>query len=254
MERVVDLTGAVNFRDFGGYAAADGATVRRGLLFRCGQLASLSQEALAQFAELGIDVICDLRRPDEREVDPTPVPHHVSRRVEIPMDPGSATQLRDSLRAGYVDVSQRVDFMRTITRELARDHVEGYSSMFAALLEHAPGGFLVHCTAGKDRTGVGVALILLALGVPRETVIHDYMLTNEVMDFEAFILPRIRQNLGHDNIDVEGARVLSGVREEYIVAALDEMESACGSLEAYLERAIGLTRRDVDALRTHYLT
>jgi protein-tyrosine phosphatase len=99
-----------------------------------------------------------------------------------------------------------------------------------------------------------VALILLALGVPRETVIHDYMLTNDVMDFEAFILPRIRQNLGHDNIDVEGARVLSGVREEYIMAALEEMESACGSLEAYLERAIGLTRGDVDALRAHYLS
>ena len=80
------------------------------------------------------------------------------------------------------------------------------------------------------------------------------MLTNDVMDFEAFILPRIRQNLGHDNIDVEGARVLSGVREEYIMAALEEMESACGSLEAYLERAIGLTRGDVDALRAHYLS
>ncbi len=254
MDRVVDLSGAVNFRDFGGYAAADGAKVRRGSLFRCGQLANLSEQALAEFAELGIDVICDLRRPDERETDPTPVPHHVSRRVEIPMDPGSATQLRESLRAGYADVSQRIDFMRTITRELARDHIAGYSSMFAALLEHAPGGFLVHCTAGKDRTGVGVALILLALGVPRETVIEDYMLTNEVMDFEAFILPRIRQNLGHDNIDVEGARVLSGVREEYLVAALDEMESACGSLEAYLQRAIGLTLSDIDVLRDHYLT
>ena len=253
MDRVVDLSGAVNFRDFGGYATVDGATVRRGLLFRCGQLAGLTQEALEQFERLGIEVICDLRRPDEREVDPTPVPHHISRRVEIPMDPGSATQLRESLRAGYADVRQRVDFMRAITRELARDHVEGYSSMFGALLEHAPGGFLVHCTAGKDRTGVAVALILLALGVPREIVIQDYMLTNEVMDFEAFILPRIRENLGHDNIDVEGARVLSGVREEYLVAALEEMENACGSLEAYLERAIGLSSRDLGALREHYL-
>ncbi|NIP14742.1 MAG: hypothetical protein GWM88_08435 [Pseudomonadales bacterium] len=254
MDRVVDLSGAVNFRDFGGYPAADGATVRRGLLFRCGQLAGLTEDSLEQFAGLGIEVICDLRRPDEREMDPTPVPHHVSRRVEIPMDPGSATQLRESLRTGYVDISQRIDFMRTITRELARDHIAGYSSMFDALLNHAPGGFLVHCTAGKDRTGVAVALILLALGVSRERVIHDYMLTNEVMDFEAFILPRIRQNLGHDNIDVEGARVLSGVREEYLVAALEEMESACGSLEAYLERAIGLTPTDLGTLREHYLT
>ena len=252
-DRVVDLPGSVNFRDFGGYDTHDGARVRRGLLFRCGQMSDLTDHAQSKFAELNIRVICDLRRPDERAADPTPVPNHVSRRVEIPIDPGSAIALRDSLGAGEVDVEQRHDFMRAITGELTRDHADSYARMFQALQEHAPGGFLVHCTAGKDRTGVGVALILLALGVPRDVVMHDYLLTNEVIDFETFLLPRLRASLGHDNIDVEGAKVLSGVRPQYLDAALDEMERACGSQDAYLEQAIGLKTAHREELREHFL-
>ena len=142
--------------------------------------------------------------------------------------------------------------MRAITGELTRDHADSYARMFQALQEHAPGGFLVHCTAGKDRTGVGVALILLALGVPRDVVMHDYLLTNEVLDFETFLLPRLRASLGHDNIDVEGAKVLSGVRPQYLDAALDEMERACGSQDAYLEQAIGLKTAHREELREHF--
>ena len=169
------------------------------------------------------------------------------------IDPGSTAMLRTSLADGEVDVEQRQAFMRAITGELTRDHADGYRRMFQALQDHAPGGFLVHCTAGKDRTGVGVALIQLALGVPREVVMEDYLLTNEVIDFETFLLPRLRANLGHDNIDIEGARVLSGVRPEYLNAALDEMERACGSLEAYLEQAMGLGSGQRDDLRDHFL-
>ena len=253
MDRVVDLAGSVNFRDFGGYATSDGARVRRGLLFRCGQMANLTEAAQLQFAELNIDVICDLRRPDERQADPTPVPDHVSRRVEIPIDPASASMLRDSLADRTVDVEQRVAFMRAITAGLTRDHACGYALMFQALQDHAPGGFLVHCTAGKDRTGVGVALIQLALGVPRESIMEDYLLTNEVIDFEAFLLPRLRANLDDDDIDVESAKVLAGVRREYLQGALDEMQRACGSLDAYLEQAIGLKSPQRDKLREQFL-
>ncbi|MDH3642864.1 MAG: tyrosine-protein phosphatase, partial [Gammaproteobacteria bacterium] len=188
MDRLVDLPGSVNFRDFGGYHTHAGTRVRRGLLFRCGQMANLTEDGQSGFAELNIRVICDLRRPDERDADPTPVPHHVSRRVEIPIDPGGTSALRQSLSDGEASVAQRIEFMRAITGELTRDHASSYRLMFRALQDHAPGGFLVHCTAGKDRTGVGVALILLALGVPREVVMEDYLLTNEVIDFETFLL------------------------------------------------------------------
>jgi protein-tyrosine phosphatase len=245
MDRVVDLAGSVNFRDFGGYATADGRRVRRGLLFRCGQMASLTEAAQSQFAELNIDAICDLRRPDEREADPTPVPDHVSRRVEIPIDPASASMLSESLADRTANVEQRVAFMQAITEGLARDHAWGYALMFQTVQNHAP--------AGKDRTGVGVALIQLALGVPRESIMEDYLLTNEVIDFEGFLLPRLRANLGDDSIDVESAKVLSGVCREYLQGSLDEMQRACGSVEGYLEQAIGLSPRAHDTLRDQFL-
>jgi protein-tyrosine phosphatase len=143
--------------------------------------------------------------------------------------------------------------MRAVTAGLTRDHAWGYALMFQALQDHAPGGFLVHCTAGKDRTGVGVALIQLALGVPRESIMEDYLLTNEVIDFEEFLLPRLRASLDDDDIDVESARVLAGVRREYLQGALDEMQRACGSLDAYLEQAIGLKSPQRDRLREQFL-
>ncbi|MCZ6710171.1 MAG: tyrosine-protein phosphatase, partial [Gammaproteobacteria bacterium] len=152
-----------------------------------------------------------------------------------------------------VDVEQRVAFMQAITEGLTRNHAWGYALMFQALQDYAPGGFLVHCTAGKDRTGVGVALIQLALGVSRESIMEDYLLTNEVIDFEGFLLPRLRANLGDDDIDVESAKVLAGVRREYLQGALDEMQRSCGSLEAYLEQAIGLNSRQRDTLRDQFL-
>jgi len=252
MDRVVDLAGAVNFRDFGGYATADGARVRRGVLFRCGHLAGLTDAGRAHFAGLNIRVVCDLRRPDERQADPSAVPH-VTRRVEIPIDPASASMLRDSLADGRLDVEQRVRFMRTITAELTRSHGHAYALMFRALEQHAPGGFLVHCTAGKDRTGVGAALILLALGVPREVVMEDYLLTNEVIDFENFLLPRLRASLGSDEVDLAAARILSGVRREYLDAAFLEMERSCGSVDAYLEKSLGLDPPRRAELREHFL-
>ena len=113
--------------------------------------------------------------------------------------------------------------MIEINRELARVHTAEYTRVFDALWSAGDSGFLIHCAAGKDRTGFGVAAILFALGVPRDVVIDDYLLTNEAMDFERFILPRLRANYGE--IDVEEAKALSGVRLEYIHAALDEVDA-----------------------------
>ena len=98
--------------------------------------------------------------------------------------------------------------------------------MFDALWSAGDDGFLIHCAAGKDRTGFGVAAIQFALGVPRETVIDDYLLTNEAMDFERVHPAAPARKSGTTaTIDVEAAKALSGVRLEYIHAALDEVDA-----------------------------
>ncbi len=251
MKRILDVPGAVNLRDFGGYETTDGRRVRGGVLFRSGMLASLTPAGQAAVRDLRIGVICDLRREAERELEPTPFPSHDPRQVHVSIDPDSAVKLRDALQGSTLDLAARVRFMTEINRELARAHRAEYRRVFGALESAEDRGFLIHCAAGKDRTGFGVAAIQFALGVPRETVIEDYLLTNEAMDFERFILPRLRANYG--DVDIDEAKALSGVREEYIHAALDEVETSYGSFDAYLDGALGIDARRRAALRERYL-
>jgi protein-tyrosine phosphatase len=250
-KRILNVPGAVNLRDFGGYRTRDGARVRAGLLYRSGMLAELTPAGQQQLRSLGISVICDLRRPQERDLEPTPFPSHDPRQVRIEIDPDSAVRLRAALTASVLGVAERIQFMVEINRELARMHTAEYRRVFAALESSGNRGFLVHCSAGKDRTGFGVAAIQLALGVPRETVIEDYLLTNEAMDFERCSLPRLKANYG--DIDLEAARALSGVRAEYIHAALDEVDATFGSFDSYLQDGLGIDARRREALRNRYL-
>ena len=249
-DRVVNLEGAVNFRDFGGYETSDGRCIKRGHLFRCGVMSGLTDAGRESFLELGIGLICDLRRHDERDDDPTPFPEHLQ--LHVPIDPGSAVQMRDSAANPRLDHDQRVAFMRGINVELARDHAAEYRRMLEALLTLHEAAFLVHCTAGKDRTGFGVAIIQLALGVPRALVIEDYLLTNEVIEFESFLLPRVRARYGAQ-ISFADVRAISGVREEYIHAALDTVDEVHGGIDRYLDEALGVGPRMRDQLRERFL-
>jgi protein-tyrosine phosphatase len=251
MKRIIDAPGAINLRDFGGYETNDGQRVRARALYRSGMLAGLTDAGRAAVRALDLGLICDLRRDDECTAEPTPFPAHDPRRVQISIDPGSGIALREEMARTNVGLESRIRYMVEINRELVRDHVTEYRQMFDALGSMGGGAFLVHCAAGKDRTGFGVAAILFALGVPRETIVEDYLLTNDAMDFEGFILPRLKGAYGE--IDIEAAKALSGVRLDYIEAALAEVDATYGSFDGYLEGALGVDARRRAALRARYL-
>ncbi|HEY6599550.1 MAG TPA: tyrosine-protein phosphatase [Pseudomonadales bacterium] len=251
MNRILDVPGAINLRDFGGYETVDGGRVRRSLLYRSGMLAELTRDGQRALRELGIGVICDLRRDDERELEPTPFPAHDPRQVVVSIDPDKAVKARLGVEYSGLEVAERVRYMIEINIDLARLHMQEYRRVFDALWSAGDSGFLIHCAAGKDRTGFGVAAIQLALGVPRETVVEDYLLTNVAMDFERYIVPRLRKH--YAEVDVERARALSGARAEYINAALDALDAEYGSFDAYLERGLGLDAGRRAALRARYL-
>jgi protein-tyrosine phosphatase len=169
----------------------------------------------------------------------------------IELDPDSGVRLREALATEtMLSVPERIRFAIEINRELARVHTAEYRRVFGRSNRRASRDSSC-IAAGKDRTGFGVAAIQLALGVPRETVIEDYLLTNEAKDFEQFILPRLKANYGE--IDVEAARALSGVRAEYIHAAFDEVDATFGSFDNYREVGLGIDARRRDALRNRYL-
>ena len=252
--RIINIPGAINLRDFGGYETTKGRHVRTGRLFRSGTLTHLTPDGQAAFARLDVRLICDLRRADEKQDEPTPMPHGTPDRLEIPIDPGSAGVLDASMKDDSLTATQRIDLMVQINRELAREHTDDYARMFVGLLALEDGGFLVHCAAGKDRTGFACALILHTLGVSEQTVLNDYLLTNLSLDYEHYMLPKLKARFGDTiALDRESIMALAGVRPEYLRAAWSAIEVDFESVEHYIEDAIGLDAAARARLSQRYL-
>ncbi|MEC7212080.1 MAG: tyrosine-protein phosphatase, partial [Pseudomonadota bacterium] len=199
-----------------------------------GAMDRLGEDGIAQFNALGIQTICDLRRPEERAQEPTPDGIR-AKRVEIPMDPGSAIAMRAALADQDLDARARIDFMVAINHELAASHQDDYARLFEALLQTEEGGFLVHCAAGKDRTGFAAALILHALGVEASAILSDYLFTNLALDLEGHVLPRMRRYYGDRPLpDLEAIMAIAGVRPGLRMAVLgvdrmDRFETCYGT-------------------------
>ena len=137
-KRILNFPGAVNLRDFGGIERTR-RPLRVGLLYRSGMLAELTPLGQQQLRALGIGVICDLRRPQERDLEPTPFPIDDPRQVHIELDPDSGV-LREALgdrKERMLGVQERIRFMIEINRELARVHTAEYRRVFEALNRRA---------------------------------------------------------------------------------------------------------------------
>ena len=246
----IPIEGSLNFRDFGGYSTVDGHRLVLGRLFRCGMLSDIPEHAFSDFSALNIDVICDLRRDDETEMSPTPLGPPFEGRRHIPIAPGTSHELRNSMMTEAHSAEERSELMRVITREIATDWTSAYQDVMSALLETEK-GFLIHCTAGKDRTGFGVAIIQLLLGVSHDDVYRDYLLTNQSNG----LIERIRHRMAEQQMDIdEGTlEVIARVRRPYLEAALEGIETEFGGLRGYLE-AIGMGEFEIQELRQRYLT
>ena len=254
----IPIPGAINLRDFGGYDTRDGRKVKKGLLFRCGLMSEIAEHAWDDFAALDIGVICDLRSQEEVDSAPTPAAPPFDCRVHIPIWPGSSTQFQESIRQAQRRPSAEEfrEFMRDVTREIARDHVQAYQQLMSHLGD-ADRGFLLHCSAGKDRTGFGAAIILTMLGVSHETVLHDYLVSNEATELAERARQRMLQELREqglpEQVDESILHVLSGVRAEYLLAAFAEIDNHYGGIQGYLEAA-GIRPTEEHALKQRLLT
>ena len=236
----INVEGSINLRDFGGYRTKNGKTVKKGMLFRCGTMADIPKRAFSDFASLDVGVICDLRSQEETESSPTPAGDPFLCRVHIPIWPGSSTQFQETISGQNNGPSpeQFASFMESITREIARDHVQAYTQLMKELLS-TDRGFLLHCSAGKDRTGFGAAIILTLLGVAQDLVMHDYLVSNESSELFERMRSRMIQSLKDQGmegtIDEQVIKIMSGVRARYLLSAFDEIDTSFGGMEGYLE-------------------
>lgn len=243
MTRLIPLQGVENFRDFGDYAAGAGR-LKKGVLFRAAHQAEATDEDLSHLSSLGIATLVDLRRPNERERAPSRRWDGFSASV-IENDLGATgedpwhTFLKESdlseasIHAYMDEYYRRAPFK-------AR-HLDLFSRYFQAVAK-GEGAVLIHCAAGKDRTGFLAALTHHLLGVHHDDLIEDYLLTNTAVDLVGrapAIARRLHEMTGRVASD-DAVVAFLGVEAAYLDAAFAEVEARYGSLDAYLEQALGV--------------
>jgi protein tyrosine/serine phosphatase len=242
--RIVSLEGVDNFRDFGGYATAAGRAIRPGQLYRSAHHGQATDADLAAIAALGIGVIVDLRRGEERQR--TPSRRHegfAAKLIENDGNEASSDPFIEFIRTSDVSEDAFRDYMLGYYRGAPFDerHLDLFSRYFRALAED-DGAVLIHCTAGKDRTGLLAALTHHIAGVHRDDIFDDYLLTNSVASFERR-LPAVARMI----VEVSGrtptdaaVRTAVSVDAAYLERAFEVIEARSGSIDAYLEDALGV--------------
>ncbi|CAN7516962.1 tyrosine-protein phosphatase [Phenylobacterium sp. LjRoot225] len=243
MTRHFDFDGIHNFRDFGGYATASGRALKRGRLYRSANHHWASDADLARLRELGLAVIVDLRQPNERQREPSRRWEDFACRVvendlaEEHLDFEALVREADLSAEWFF--AHAADFYARAPYEPR--HVDLFRRYFQALAE-ADGAVLVHCAAGKDRTGLICALTHHVAGVHRDDILQDYLLTNDEARLTAkmqFLGSWLESTIGRRPTD-EALRVAVSVHPDYLERALGVIAERDGSIEGYLAQTLGL--------------
>ena len=256
MTRILPFEGVENFRDFGGYAAGP-RRLKRGLLYRSAHHGNASESDLAAIRELGLAVIVDLRRPNERQRDPcrrwegfaaTVIENDIG---QVEDDPwhlfiANSDLSEESFRRYMVDYYRDAPFVER--------HVDLYTRYFQALAS-ADGGVLIHCAAGKDRTGILAALTHHLAGVSEDDLVEDFLLTNDPGRFERRVpvMMQVMKELTGRTPSQAAVRTALGVEAHYLEAAFAAIHDRHGSLDAYLERELGVDDRARQAIHDRIL-
>lgn len=252
--RVVPLEGGVNFRDLGGYETTDGRRVKWRRIFRCGHLGDLTEGDLAALAHLKVTQVHDFRRRDEQQRTPSQ-PLRALVNDDYEMYIGSMSTFWDYLRNEKLDAQSAHQLVVDSYRGCVDEVAPHYRRLFDSLLTNSDNATLFHCSAGKDRTGIAAALILSALGVSREEIIGDYLLTLECFNVEQLLQTvedRLRE-AGVNHWKREWLIPYCSVHRDNIDAFFAGVDALYGSVDQYLQRAVGLTAERRRTLQAAYL-
>ena len=254
LDRIIALEGGRNFRDLGGYPAADGRRVKWRTLFRSGTLCQLTATAIETLDALSIRAAYDLRTADERRAEPHAWPRHpeiflYSRDYTI-----SGGELGRLFERGIPTAADARAAMIRVYRTLPYEQAEAYCQIFHdAATGKLP--LLFNCSAGKDRTGVAAALLLAALGVDRDVIVEDYALSETLFDFRKAASEnsdasphRAMQRLPQD---VQDAFIAS--HPDYLVAMFGELNERNGDLTRYLEDELAIGANEIEQLQNRLL-
>ena len=256
------LSGAPNARDLGGIQTVDGRTVRPGKLFRSGELSQLTEADIRKLRSAGLKTVVDFRtakemedRPDAEISDVQYLHCPILRQMTgIPREQNPneiPPYFLAAMQAGRNAANRMAGlYLPLVEDDYSTTH---YAQFLQLVLRHEDGALLFHCTQGKDRAGVGVMLVLSALGVSRDTIMEDYLLTN------MYLAPAVERVVAQarrysDDPNLEFAvRAFEAASEQYMRNAWNSIDRNYGSTAAYLEKKLAIGKRESAILREKYL-
>lgn len=251
------LEGAANFRDIGGYPTADGHHVRKGLVYRSNQLSDLTSTDYERLNAIGIKLVCDFRTDGERRRSPTKwqgstppemMRAQIMKEADVNLSPDRLRELTSRSSSSALGSA----YERMVTAEPAAEYGQLYKQIAAGKLPT-----IAHCTAGKDRTGVFSAVLLTMLGVPRASVIEDYMLTGEYMSSPK-VLARAATDMQRafgtaEAPDEATIRAIYAMHAEVLTNTFATIDRLYGSFDGFVRDGLKLMPSDVASLRTQLL-
>ncbi len=253
-ERLIPMENALNFRDLGGIPTTDGRVVKWGTFYRSGKLSTLSNRDLDYFKTLGIKTVIDFRDDEEIKKDPNRYPeNHIVERIRIPIGDASGNmqrELKKTIKKANPDNFDSELFVADVMRQFVDTFAFQYKPFLEIVATPRKTPLLFHCTAGKDRTGLGSALILLMLGVDQDLILGDYLMSNFYRNNKINKTLRKSTLVG---VDQKIAQPLVEVKSSYLAAAFEAMEKKHGSIERFLEVEYDLTPERLIEIRDYYL-
>ena len=245
-DRYVNLTGASNFRDLGGYETEDGMKLKKGLIYRSDNLSHLSEGDLKKINQIGIKTVCDFRSDIELNEFPSPFSEKTLPVLKhIPIKTLGTKDLRELSIRDDVTSEEMAKEMQHHYVLYVHQHKKKYRD-FINLVAFEEIPLVFHCFAGKDRTGFGALLYLGLLGVKKETIIEDYLLTNKY--FKGPII-----NEDWRDTSSEKLKPLFEARVDYINAAFSEIYLSYNSIEDFVVKELEINNQTVDLLKTRVL-
>lgn len=253
MTRLLNFDNILNARDFGGYEGHSGKSLARSRLFRTAHLSNASGEDLTRLRDMDVRLIVDLRYLSERERQPNRWPENTATKT-LAFDARRTGQAPHEafMQHDLRKPEDAIDYM--LNNYSARPHSPEFQAIFKDTLHHMAetgDALIVHCAAGKDRTGTLVSLIQSILGVSDADIMDDYMMTMKAVDIDSLLEPAakaIGKRFGRV-YDPEALRPMFGVRPEYLEASL----AAMGDGTTFAKDILGLDTAQIAAIQERYL-
>lgn len=257
------LEGAPNFRDLGGYETSDGLSLKKGVIYRSGELPRLTEKDITKLDELGIHKVVNFLEASEIvSRGEGKLPSGVGE-IHLPITGEIAGDMVDNILQARIDGDFSkipVSVNSEVHRLLAHEGVDSYSTFLQEVIASNGEPMIYHCSHGVHRTGTATAILLHTVGVPWEAVRDDYLLSNEYRSEEN--AKRINQlnelaskneNVTDLEANLANIEAFYLLQSQYIDATYDEIIDSFGSFDSYVSEVLGVTSDDIEQLKSMLL-